>query len=175
MKKLIHNSEFRIQNSKKRGGFTLVELLIYMGILSILMYVLSDILFSIINVQLSTQSNSLVTQDGRYIYTRLTYDINRAQSVSQPANLGDSATSIQLVVNATNYSYSLNSGALQISDGSGTYVLNSPDTTISNLRFDRIGNVNGKHTFQINFTITSKAQVNSRYDSQVFQTTAGLR
>ena len=147
-----------------------------MGILAVMIYVLTDVLSSFLTTQLSTQSNSEVVQDGRYIYSRITYDINRAQSVSLPANLGDNSNSMDLVINASNYSYNITpSGDLQITDSSGSYNLNSPDTKVSGLQFTRIGNVNGKHTFLIDFTVTSKIPVNARYDSENFETVAGLR
>src|SRR5207253_6251537 len=101
-------SHFKLHTSRSsKRGFTLVELLIYMGILAILIYVLTDILYSFVSTQASSESNAAVTQDGRYIYSRLIYDINRAQSVSGPANLGDSSNNISLVINGTNYSYSV--------------------------------------------------------------------
>jgi type II secretory pathway pseudopilin PulG len=171
-------SHFKLHTSSgSKNGFTLVELLIYMGILAVMIYVLADVLSTILTAQTSTQSNAQVAQDGRYIYSRLTYDINRAQSVSLPSNLGDSSDNLNLVINATNYSFAVAtpSGNLEVTDGTGTYTLNGPDTEISNLRFVRIGNVSGKHTFQINFTIKSKIPINGRIDSEEFETVAGLR
>lgn len=169
--------QFSKRSEKGIRGFTLVELLIYMGILAILIYVLTDILYSFVSTQLSSESNAEVTQDGRFIYSRLIYDINRAQSVSSPSALGQSSNNLSLVINGTNYSYSVGtpSGDLEITDNTGTYTLNSPDTEITNLQITRIGNVNGKHTFQIDFTVRSTIPLNGRIDSEDFETVAGLR
>ncbi len=160
-----------------KKGFTLIEIAIYMAILSIFILVLTDILVAIFNTQLSTQSTSSVAQDGRYIYSRLIYDINRADFVTLPASLGDVTNSLQASISGTLITYSLASpsGNLQINDGAGTYDLNSPDDKISSIQFKRIGNVGGKNTFQINFTVTSRIKLNGKYDSEDFQTTAGLR
>lgn len=166
-----------MKNIKKlKKGFTLVELIIYSSILSVFILILTDILVSVVGTQLSTQSTSSVAQDGRYIYTRLTYDINRAQSVSVPLNLGNTSNSFVLNISGTTYTYALNGGNLQITDPTGTYSLNSSDTKLSNLQFKRIGNVNGKHTFQFTFTVAGRILLpGGRIDSEAFQTTAGLR
>ena len=64
---------------------------------------------------------------------------------------------------------------MQLTDPNGTSVLNSYDTTISGLQFKRIGNINGKDTFQINFIVTGNIQLPGPAESESFQTTAGLR
>lgn len=162
-------------NTSSKRGFTLVELAIYFGITMTILLVLTELLSAIFNTQLSTKATTSVAQDGRYIYTRLTYDINRAQTVSTPLNLGDSSQTLQVTINGIGYTYSLSNGDLIITDQQGTYVLNSADTTISNLSFKRIGNVNGKHTFRMNYTVTSKIIDEATPETKVFQTTAGLR
>ncbi len=173
----MRNLNFRLKTKKSKlnKGFTLVEFLIYMGIIAILIVVLTDILVAIFNTQLSSQSNSQVTQDGRYIYSRLTYDINRAQSISIPANLGSISATLVASISGSTYTYATSSGNLTLTNGGTSYILNSPDTKVSGLSFLRVGNSGGKHTFQINFTVTGKIPLNGRIDSETFQTTAGLR
>ena len=92
---------------KKRdqGGFTLVEMLLYMGLLSILLLIFANIFTTILETQLSSQSTASVTQDGRFIYSRLIYDINRAQSVSLPATLGAVSPALQMQINGSAYLY----------------------------------------------------------------------
>lgn len=156
-------------------GFTLIELIIYMGIVSIFMVVLTDILFAVLNVRLSSESTSQVAQDGRYIYTRLIYDINHASSVSIPLNLGDSSSTLSASIGGILYSYTLSNGNLILSAPGSSDQLNSVDTTVSDLSFKRIGNPAGKSTFQIAFTVNSKIITKGKTDQEVFQTTAGLR
>jgi len=160
---------------QKSRGFTLIELLIYMGILSIFIVVLASIFTSILDTQISSQTTSSVAQDGRYIYTRLIYDINRAEGVTLPATLGETTTSLQVSISGQLYTYALTSGNLTVTDGINTLNLNSAETTVSNLSFQRIGNATGKHTFRILFTVTSKTSLHGITDSASFQTTAGLR
>lgn len=177
MPQIFKNLKFEIGsigNSRhRRDGFTIVELVIYMGILAFILLMLTDILVAALNVQLATQSTSQVSQDGRYIYNRLIYDINNASSVSAPLNLGSTSATLALSKNSTNYTYALNNGNLQVTTPAGTDQLNSVDTQIADLQFRRIGNVAGKPTFRINFTVIGK--IKGTTDSAIFQTTAGLR
>ena len=166
---------FTFQRKAKTSGFTLIELLIYMGILSIFIVVLTSIFTSVLDTQISSQTTSSVAQDGRYIYTRLIYDINRAQEIILPTTLGETTTSLQASISGQLYTYALSSGNLTVANGITNVSLNSSETTVSNLSFKRIGNAAGKHTFQILFTVTNKRSLHGVTDSEVFQTTAGLR
>lgn len=166
---------FLNKSKNKSNGFTLVELVVYMGIVMIFMLVLTDILEAILNTRLSSQSTSEVAQDGRFIYTRLIYDINRSSGVILPLNIGDTSTSLQATISGSLNTYSLSSGNLILNDSTTSAQLNSVDTSVSNLTFTRIGNPGGKNTFQIKFTVTSKIPTKGAVDAEVFQTTAGPR
>lgn len=165
------------KGNESKKGFTLIELTIYFGLLSIFILVLTEIFVSVLNTQLSSESTSSVAQDGRFIYSRLIYDINSADNVTLPANLGDTSDTLVLIRGGQTYTYSLSNGNLELQDPSlDIQPLNGVDTTISNFVVTRLGNAGGKHTFQINFRVTGNIQLpGGRVDTQVFQTTAGLR
>lgn len=155
-------------------GFTLVELLIYMGLLGIFLLVLTEMFVSILDVRVDSQATSAVEQDGRYLLARLAYDVNRASSISTPATAGNSGNSLVLVIGGVNYSYSLNSGNLQLTSNQGTNNLNSSETTISSSTFQRLGNGN-KDSIRLQITIDSRAQRKKGVETKIFQTTLGLR
>ncbi len=158
-----------------QSGFTLIELAIYMGILSILLFVLTNFFITALDTQLESQATSSVDQDSKFILNRLSYDITNADNVTIPLNPGDQTNSLQLVKNGITYTYSLNGTSLTITDNVGTDVLNSIGTTISNLSFQKIGYAGEKPTVQIKFTINSVAVKKGGNDSESFQTTMGLR
>ncbi|OGH23525.1 MAG: hypothetical protein A2698_00670 [Candidatus Levybacteria bacterium RIFCSPHIGHO2_01_FULL_42_15] len=159
------------------SGFTIVELLLYMGIFAILLIVLFQIFTSIIDVQLESGATASVAQDGRFLLVRLAYDISQAQAVTNPSSLGAQASSLQVTINGTTLTYSVTDGILNLTNGSTniTNALTSIDTTISNLRFTRLGNPAGKDTVQVAFTLRSRTVKQGGTESQVFQTTVGLR
>jgi competence protein ComGC len=164
-----------IKLKRDQKGFTLVEMVIYMGLLTLLLLLFTNIFMAILDTQLSSQSTGSVAQDGRFLYSRLIYDINHASSISLPANAGDTGNTLQLQINGIAYQYALSNGNLMISDATSSAQLNSYDTTISGLQFKRIGNPNKKPTIQIVFTVISKEVLHGTVDSKTFQTTAGLR
>lgn len=171
MKKIL-NSRLNFLNIK---GFTLIELSIYMGILATLLLILTRFFIAALDAQIESQTTSSVAQDGRFILSRLTYDVTNADSLVIPSVIEDEGANLQIVKNSINYSYSLNGDNLIITNDNGTDVLNSPETKISNLKFKRIGNSGGKPTVQIKLTVTSAAIKRSGVDKQDFQTTIGLR
>ena len=169
----IKNLKLEIRNFKK--GFTLVELLIYIGMLSILLTVLTQIFGSILDAQLEGEATSSVQQDGRFILSRLTYDIRRTNNIVVPAVLGTQSTSLQLTIGGVNYTYAINSGNLELTNNLGANNLNSGDATVSNLNFTRLGNTGGKNTIQITYTVTSKVVRPKGQEIKNFQTTIGVR
>lgn len=162
-------------NSKKNRGFTIVELIIYMGILSLLLIVLTDIFSSIIDVRRDSEAITVVEQDGNFLLARLFYDISHAQSISTPANLGASSSTLQLTIGGVSNTYSVNSGNLQVVNGSGTNVLNSVNSSVSGLSFLRLGNASGKNTIQVTLTVTSRILRAAGPEAKTYQTSVNLR
>ena len=158
-------------------GFTLVELLLYMGIFSILLVMLFQIFASIFDVQLESKSVSSVTQDGLFIQNRLNYDASRTKSIVAPA-LGQSSESLSLLIENEVYIYSIANGNLNLSSTvSGTLgQLNSADTTVS-ATFTRLSDTAGKNhdTITASFTLTSKTVKQGIPNVEDFRATLGLR
>jgi len=153
-------------------GFSLVELLIYMGLLSILVGIMSMIFASIIDVQLRSESASSVDQDSRYILSRMLYDMKSAARVSTPASPGTSSSTLQMLVNNITYTYSLDgSNNLQLSNNYGTNVLNGYDTQVSGLSFQRVGAGDSNDTIRMTFTLTSRTSPHGQAETKTFQTT----
>jgi len=165
-----------MKKNKLNKAFTIVELLIFMGIFSILLLVLTDIITSSLNMQLETRAVSSVEQDGRYILNRLNYDMHRARNIIQPSALGTPAsTQMQLNIGGLTYTYSIVSNNLNMYDGTTNYILNSYDTTASQLSVTRIGSLSNLDTLKIGFTLTGKAQLKSGFETKNYSTTIGLR
>lgn len=143
-------------------GFTLVEILIYMGIMAVFVTVLTNIFLSVLETQVESSATSLVEVDGRYVLSRLIYDIHQAAGITTPASPGQSSSS--LVLNS--HSFDVSNGALLID---GTDNLTGVDTTVSNFSVTRLGNGLGNDTLQISFDLTSGAE------SRNYQTTVSLR
>ena len=176
MKKMLRPKQSTARNKLLSNiGFTLIELLIYMGLLTVVLLVFTEIFITIVENQLSSRNVSNVSSDGRYIYSRMIYDINRADSITEPSALGSSAATLSFVADGSTYTYSLSDNDLLLTDSLGSNNLNGYGTTISDLSFTRIGNVGGKPTIRINYTVTGTISRTGTSESKTFQTTVGIR
>jgi prepilin-type N-terminal cleavage/methylation domain-containing protein len=101
---------------KKRKGFTLIELLLYMGIFSILLTVSLQMFGSVFELQLESQATSSVDVDGKFILNRFGYDITRADSITIPVSVGQSSSSMTIVINGQSFSYGLSGGNLNLTN-----------------------------------------------------------
>lgn len=164
------------KNNVLTKGFTIVEILIYIGLFSMFMVVLTNIFVSSLDVKLGSEANSAVVTDGRFILTRLENDITQAQAISLPASLGDEGSSLTLTLpGGDTLSYNLNGDNLELTDAIGSGKLNSSETKITSLNFHKIGNADGGETVQINIVLESTTAIRAQPEIRDYQTTVGLR
>lgn len=152
----------------KRTGFTFIEILIYMGLMTVLFTVLGTIFLQILDMQQESESTSFMEANGRYVLSRLAYDIRRASAVTAPA-LGVTSPSLALVVGGTTYTYAVNGDHLDLTVNAVTDQLTSYGTQISNFSVTQLGTVSGKNTLKVSFDITSGTE------TQNYSTTVGRR
>lgn len=148
---------FNFQFSSQKGT-TLIELLLYIGLLSIFIGVLTGLFGTAMDIFLSSQSNTGISTDSSYILSKLSYDIQRASSVSLPLNFGDTTSSLTLVIDGNNHTYSRGiNGDLVYINNLGTFTLNSHTASISSMTFRKIGNSGGlESTIKVDILLTSR-------------------
>ncbi len=142
----------------KRRGFSIIELLIYMGIISVFLVILAGILVAVLDSQLKSEAATSVDQSSQYLISRLQYDIRRATGITTPVNLGDTASSLVLTIGGSSYTYAVSAGVLTLATGVKTYNLSPFDVVFSGFSVTRLGNISGKNSVQIGFTVTSLAK-----------------
>ena len=160
-------------NDKK--GFSLIELVLFMGLYSIVLLVLTTLFAEIVQKQLELQSTTSVETDHTYILSRLNYDFNRADSVIIPDVIGDVSEQLTLVIEGIEYTYSVNGTAFELSGNGGTFQLNSPRTEVSDVTFQKIGNLSGSPTIKTKLKLNSKVQESSGIKNIDIDTTFGLK
>jgi len=138
------------------SGFTIVELIIYMGLLTIFLVYLHGIFFSVLEQQLRSQSVSFLQQDQQFILSRLRYDVSRAANIITPSTLGQSSTSLQLQIGGSTHTYTVQNGDLILTNATGSAALNSYGTSVSAMTFKRVGNVGGKKSVDMDVRLTSR-------------------
>ncbi len=162
--------------TKKRfdKGYTLVELLLYFALVSLILVQLSSLFLSILEAKSQSQALSAVERDGQYILTRLAYDIKRSSSIEQPSSLGETMSGMELSIDGQIYSYAVANNQLTLSIQNVPQVLNY-DTEISNFSIQRLGNPGGKHALRVSYQVTSPIIQNAGLESREFQSTIGIR
>lgn len=164
------------ENKKQRGnGFTLVEMLVYFGVLSVFLFVLTSMFTNILDMQLDSQADSDVDSDARFIYARLAYDISRSDSIVTPATIGSSSSALTLSIQGTPVTYSVQNGVLQAQTATQTTALNGFDTSTQSVSFTHVGNSGGKNGVQFDITIASNTRKQSGYTTKEIQSTVGER
>lgn len=141
---------------RSQKGFTLVELLMSMALLSLLLVSLTGIFASTIEARLKSEATSAKQQDAQYILTRLFYDINQASAITSPSTISSSQSSLSLTINSQTWTYSLSNGDLILTNPSGIYQMNSHLTTVTGFTVTRIGNSTGKASIQVALTTASR-------------------
>ena len=172
---LSTSTPLSVNEQSESKGFTLVELLLYMGLLLLFLLIQTQILISVLGVRLESEANSAVSQDARFIMARLIYDINRAENIILPAIPSAQTNSLVLIIGGTSHTYLLLGENLIITNNLGVDNLNSFGTKVSNLSFKRLGNVGGKNTATVSLTLTSTTQREGGPETRSVQTTGGLR
>ncbi len=146
--------KFRMQ----RTGFTLLELLIFMGLFSVILVVLSSLFAATVQQQLETQGMSAVESDTAYILGRLQYDFDRADAVVTPASYGDITDTLTLDINGQDFTYTINGNSLELTNPTGSFQLQSTRSIVSSLSFQKIGNTGGNPTVRVQMTVSSVAE-----------------
>lgn len=156
-------------------GYTLVELVLYMGLLMTFIGVLTSLFGNAVDIQLDSESNAVVSQDATYILSRLTYDMHRAQTVVSPASSGAVSQALVIKINNVNYTYGRDlNGNLTYSNNLGNFILTTHTASISALTFTNVSNAaSTQDTVKINMIITST--IPGTTEQQEINTTLGLR
>ncbi|MCK9344618.1 MAG: hypothetical protein M0P64_00650 [Candidatus Pacebacteria bacterium] len=177
MENRIQHSKFNIQNS----GVSLLELLIYIAILSGLMVIVSDAFIALSKGRGQSEARSEVNSAIRFAADVISRDVKNASAVSAPA-LGAPGSALTLTVGADTVYYDMLNGVLRRKVG----VAGTPEAVTGNFvtvdapTFTRFENYNGV----LNATTTAvQVVMTMRYNSSstdwvysdTLRTTATLR
>jgi hypothetical protein len=167
------------ETGKFQKGTSLIELLLYFALLSIILIIAVDLMIRTGEFSMEAGSQNVLQEDARFIGSRLSYDIHQAGAVTTPAALGQTTTTLILTVGTETHTYSLNGNNLEyqkiVGPNTQTANLNSNLTKINSLSFQRLGSTNGKHTIKITFEIEDLKGKKGGPLKKTFETVVGLR
>lgn len=173
------NTEYGIRNTKREYGFTFIEVILYVAIVTIMMASLIPFAWNVIGGATKSSSQQEVSSQARLISERIKYEIRNANALNSP---GVGASGSVLNLNSpTATIIDLSSGKVRISkDGGTNYVdLNSTDTIVTNLTFTSYSSSDNKtKNIQFSFTIDDNyGSTRQEFDvpSQTIQGSAEVR
>jgi len=137
-------------------GFTLIEFLIYVGIVATILIVTSGFLWNIIFGNIKETSYQEVQQNARFTITKISQEIKKAIGINSPPAAG-SANSLSLAMADVSLNptiFDVVDGKLRITQGTkGPYELTSDQVIVSNLLFTNLSYENTPGTVRIEMTI----------------------
>jgi hypothetical protein len=155
---MIKKSGNNTNNSK---GTTIVELLIYLALLSVFLTVLLDVFVTTLGFKLQSESTSTLNQDTRYIFEKISYDIYNADSFTVPTS-GE----LDFVYGGQINRYTVNGGDLL----RNSVKLNSLDTKVQSISYTKIDD-----TVKVVLTLESEINLPGGVRTQSVETTLAPR
>lgn len=164
----------------RQHGFTLLELLLYIGISSTVLIGGTLFLAAMLSARVKSQVVNEVEQQGSIVMHNLFEAIRDAQAVNAPA-LGVSAGSLSLdVYNASNDPtvFDVSAGVLRITEGAGpALVLTNSRVTVSDFTVHNVSRAATPGSVKFSFTLshTNPAARQEYTYAKTFYGTASLR
>ena len=165
----IINLKSKILNLK--SGFTLIETIIYMGLLAAILLVITNLMITTSYFSQEETARLEIQKNGRFAIERIIRDLQAADSVTIPA---DSTPTNNLVIG--DISYQLSSDRLTRTDLDSTENVTNNSVQVDSLEFSRIENPGGKTSIKIKITVNYIGLIEGNRDiSQDFGTTFYLK
>ena len=162
-----------------RSGFTLIELVLYIGIASIMLLVTSVFLSTLLESRIKNQTIAEVEQQGIQAMQIITQTLRNADEIVAPKE-GKTAGSLSLRPFNISEStvFDISGGAIRITEGAGSAVLlTNLRVTAAALTFQNLSRANTPGTIRISFTLAhvNPAGRNAYNFSKIFYGSASLR
>jgi len=161
-------------------GFTLLEFLLYIGLVGIILTVSGAIGLNVLFGKAKLMSIEEVSQNTRFTIEKIANRVRNAEAINSPSQGTFASTlSLQMMDPSKNPTvFDLSGGVVRIKEGTGSTVdLTSSEVTVTTLQFSNISYLNTPGTVRIQMTI-KLVNVENRQEykfEKTFYTTANIR
>lgn len=158
-----------MKKKKSKSGLTLIEIMIYVVLLTTIVGMITTFFFQVSNFKVLSQLESSLIQNSQLVIKKLTIDVKNAQSVSSPTD-ENYANSLVLQTEAGQVSYQVSGDVLQrngqsLTDNEVVVSLDPPS-----LGFRKIGN-----SIQLRVMLTTRQRAFGQDNkSKIYQTAISL-
>lgn len=127
----------------KKSGFTLIELAIYIAILSIVTIVVADSFLILNKGRGGVEAKSELNSNFRFATEKIKRDISTASNLVTPDTTAASTTLLNLIVSGSSVKYTLNNNRVTRQVDSSPFEYITADTVkVTSLYFNRLENIN---------------------------------
>lgn len=165
---------------KSHAGVTLVELLLYIALISVVVFSISAFMFLTLQSRIKNESIAEVEQQGLQAMQMIAQIVRNSTSLNFPIQAGSADnTSINVSVPANSPTiFSLSSGQIMMQEGAtGAIALTNSRVDVTGLVFQNLSPSATSEILRVSFTVASKNPGGrNEYDySKTFFTSAQLR
>lgn len=143
---------------KIKKGFTLVEVLLYISLVSMVMLVIAAFFGTLIETQNKSRATQEVDQNATQINQYLSLLLRNATSITSPDPAGTITNSITFDSNLASSNpvvIDLSAGKIRITEGAGSPIeLNGDNTTASGLEFKNLTASSGDTSIKFEYVLT---------------------
>jgi type II secretory pathway pseudopilin PulG len=142
-----------------RRGYTLIELVVYLGLLAFLMIFVVSGIIATYRAFMSARIEQSIVVNGDEALATITRDLRKSSSINTASSVLGTSPGVLATNNKT---YSLSGGRLQAQQGSTIQPLTGKNVTITNLTFYRAATTLGTELVTIRMTIRAGTGVLQR-------------
>ncbi|MCW1930558.1 MAG: type II secretion system GspH family protein [Candidatus Kerfeldbacteria bacterium] len=141
----------------RNNGFTILELLLYIGVTALMLSTIISFFFLFINGRTHNNAQREVEQQGGVIMQFIQDSIQQASSVTTPtpSNQGDVLEVSMYDVDYGTRTISIEHTDLIVEDLSGVYTLNSDTVEVSGLSFTNVASGTTRDSITVSFTVST--------------------
>lgn len=139
-----------------RKGFTIVEMLLYIGLFSTILLVTTQILISITDMYLESSATSSLENNATYLSQKLQYDLLRSTRIVEPANPTITGNRLVLQINGSDFVYEIQNQGLFLTAEDETNQISTNDVEVESLVVKRVGNGTATDSARLDLTLQSK-------------------
>ena len=165
---------------KKRSGMTMIEIILYLALVSIFVVSLTYFWSLLMQSQIKNRVVTEVHNQANLLAGQITQTIRNASSINSPL-AGNSAASLSLAMSSAPLSptiFSLSSGSVQVQEGASAAVaLTSNRVVVTALNFQNLSRSDTRGNIRFSFTIKyNNPGSNNMFDyQQTYYGAASLR
>ncbi len=165
---------------KNKTGFTIIEILLYVGISSIVLSSIAVFTAGMLQARVKSQTMAEVEQQGLETMQMITQTVRNAHQINSP-NVGNESSSLSIDVESVDKSptvFDSSAGKVRIKEGSGSYIaLTNSRVSVSDLKFRNLSRGQTPGIIELSFHVEYiNSSGRNEYDfGQDFKSSVTLR